>query len=161
MQGPDDIPPAFQQELGSNAEKELLAIFDLSFETAKCPQIWRTATIIPLLKARKSPCELGSYRPISLISCVSKVMERMVADRLYYSAETRGILNNQQAGFRKGRGSEDQTTKVIQAIQDGSNNKPKERSVLVLLDFSKAYDTVWREKLIISLLEQGVSLPGL
>ena len=91
-----------------------------------------------------------------MISCVSKVMERMVAARLYYSAETRGILNNQQAGFRKGRGCEDQITKVIQAIQDGFNNKVMERSVLVLLDFSKAYVTVWREKLIIALLEQGV-----
>ena len=83
-------------------------------------------------------------------------MERMVADRLYYIVETSGIIHKYQAGFRKGRSYEDQILKVVQAIKNGFARKEMERSLLVLLDFSSAYDTVWREKLLITLYEQGI-----
>ena len=152
-QGPDDIPPPFLQELGPLALQELLNIFNASWTTSECPQIWKDAVIIPLLKSGKPASDLASFRPISLTSCISKLMERMVADRLYHYAESKGLFNHQQAGFRKGRGCEDQIARVIQAIQDGFNSKPMKRSILVLLDFSKAYDTVWRERLLLTMLE--------
>ena len=84
----------------------------------------------------------------------------MVAERLYHYAESNKIFSPHQAGFRKDRGCEDQITRVIQQIQDGFHSKPMKRSVLVLLDFSKAYDMVWREKLLLSMLKQGIP-PGL
>ena len=80
----------------------------------------------------------------------------MLGERLYHLAETKGHFNHQQARFRKGRGCDDQINRVIQAIQDGFNEKKTHRSVLVLLDFSKAYDTVWWERLLMTLLDQGV-----
>ena len=73
--GPDDIPPAFLKELGDNGRTELLRIFNQSFNSGKCPGMWLVATIIPLLKAKKPASDLASYRPISLTSCVVKVME--------------------------------------------------------------------------------------
>ena len=81
--------------------------------------IWRVATIIPLLKAGKSPSEVASFRPISLTSCVVKLLERIIADRLYYIAETNNMFSRFQAGFRKGRSCEDQITRIVQAIEDG------------------------------------------
>ena len=62
---PDDIPPAFLKELGPRALGVLLDIFNESFALAECPQIWRLAIIVPLLKAGKSPKELKSFRPIT------------------------------------------------------------------------------------------------
>ena len=154
--GPDDIPPSFLKELGPNALQELLEIFNCSFKESFCPQIWRLAHIIPLLKSGKPASELASFRPISLTSCVVKALERMVNDRLYHMAESQRWFRPAQAGFRKGRGCEDQIGRLIQQIQDGFQNKPFKRSVIVLLDFSKAYDTVWKQKLLISLQDQGV-----
>ena len=61
-----------------------------------------------------------------------------------------------QAGFRKGRSFEDQITRIVQAIEDGFQQRPMQRSVLTLLDFSKAYNTVWREKLLLHLLKTGI-----
>jgi ribonuclease HI len=156
--GPDDIPPAFLKELGPRALGVLLDIFNESFALAECPQIWRLAIIVPLLKAGKSPKELKSFRPISLTSCVVKLLERLVAERMYYLVETRGFIHRFQAGFRKGRSCEDQILRVVQAIENGFAQKKMERSVLVLLDFSSAYDTVWKEKLLVSLHEQGIPL---
>ena len=48
-----------------------------------------------------------------------------------------------QAGFRKGRSCEDQITRIVQAIEDGFQQCPMKQSVFTLLDFSKAYNTVW------------------
>ena len=100
---PDNIPPSFLKSLGPLALQELLFIFNLSLSLAHCPRIWRVATIIPLLKAGKSPSEVASFRPISLTSCVVKLLERIIADRLYYIAETNNMFSRFQAGFRKGR----------------------------------------------------------
>ena len=154
--GSDNIPPSFLKSLGPLALQELLSIFNSSFSLAHCPRIWRVATIIPLLKAEKSPSEVASFRPISLTSCVVKLLERIIADRLYYIAETNNMFSRFQAGFRKGRSCEDQITRIVQAIEDGFQQRPMQRSVLTLLDFSKAYDTVWREKLLLHMLNTGI-----
>ena len=64
-----------------------------------------------------------------------------------------------QAGFCKGRSCEDHVTRIVQAIEDGFQHRPMQRSVLTLLDFSKAYDTVWREKLLLRMLNTGIPMP--
>ena len=160
--GPDNIPPSFLKSLGPLALQELLSIFNSSFSLAHCPRIWRVATIIPLLKAGKSPSEAASFRPISLTSCVVKLLERIIADRLYYIAEANNMFSRFQAGFCKGWSCEDQITQIVQAIEDGFQQRPMQCSVLTLLDFSKAYDLdfskayVWREKLLLHMLNTGI-----
>ena len=72
--GPDDIP-TFLKSLGPLTLQELLPIFNASFHPADCPRIWRVAIIIPLLKAGKSPSDVASFRPISLTSCVVKLLK--------------------------------------------------------------------------------------
>jgi len=157
--GPDDIPPSFLKELGPEALKVLLGIYNESFWNAACPQIWRTAIIVPLLKAGKPSGALKSYRPVSLTSCVVKLMERLVAERIYHIMETGNCFSKLQAGFRRGRSCEDQILKLTQAIENGFQMKKMERSVLVLLDFSSAFDTVWRQRLLLSMNEQGIPMP--
>ena len=156
--GPDDIAPAFLKELGPVALSELLAICNISVRTSNCPHLWKIAMIIPLLKANKPASDLASYRPVSLTSCAAKVLERMMAERLYYQAETQGWFSDLQAGFRRGRSCTDQILRISQAIEDGFQSKDLERSVLVLLDYSKAFDTVWRERLLLTLIDKGVPM---
>ena len=156
--GPDDIIPAFLKELGPIALDELLAICNMSLRSAECPQWWRDAIIIPLLKAAKSPSELASYRPVSLTSCIAKVLERMIAERLSHLAESNNWFTNIQAGFRKGHSCVDQIIRLSQAIEDGFQREPMNRAVMVLLDYSKAFDTVWRSRLLVSMADKGVPL---
>jgi ribonuclease HI len=124
-----------------------------------CPQKWRDATIVPILKEVKPAERIDSYRPISLTSCFGKVMERMVANRLTHLAEGRGMWCDEQAGFRGLRSTEDQVLRITQSIGDGFQAKPAKRSVLALLDFSKAYDTVWRADLLGALLDSELPYP--
>ena len=78
------------------------------------------------------------------------------SDRLYYIAETNNMLSWFQASFCKGQSCEDQITWIVQAIEDRFQQRLMKRSVLTLLDFSKVYDTVWREKLLLHMLNTGL-----
>ncbi len=134
--GPDDKPPTFLKALGPRAKSELLEIFICSSVTG--------TVILRLKKAGKQPGAIVLYRSVSLTSCVAKTIERMIHNRLYYLAETRGWLCPEQAGFRTSRSCEDQILRVTQTISDGYQATKPKRTVLTLLDFSKAFDRVWK-----------------
>ena len=154
--GPDQISPSFLKHLGPIAKSYFLYIINCSWHSGTCPQSWRTAHIIPILKPNKPASSIKSYRPVSLTSCIAKVSERMVYERLMYIAESRHLLSDDQAGFRRLRSTEDQVLRITQSISDGFQCKPPRRTVLALIDFSQAFDTVWRQKLIHVLLDNGI-----
>ena len=155
--GPDGVPPELLSRLGPGGRASLLACFNRSWTECYVPQSWRRAIIVPILKAGKSPSEVSSYRPVSLTSVIDKTLERMIHARMYELAESRGMLDPRQAGFRRGRCAEDQVLRVAQAISDGFQERPRaHRTVLALLDFSRAFDTVRRGQLLRVLLDKGL-----
>lgn len=70
-----------------------------------------TLVIIPMGKPGKDKSEITSYRPIALTSNLCKLMERMIAKRLMYYLESRGIITPYQSGFRNGRTTMDPVCK--------------------------------------------------
>jgi hypothetical protein len=140
-EGPNGLAPQFLKNLGEVARSFMLDTFNKSWREGVCPQSWRDAVIVPNLKPGKPQGQLDSYRPIALTSCLAKVMERMAAKRLQHLAESRGMLNSDQSGFRSQWLTEDQVIRLFQAISDGFQaKKPSNRTVLALLDFSKTYN---------------------
>ena len=123
---------------------------------AECVKYTIYGVIIPLLKSGKPASKVESYRPVCLTSCLAKTMERMIASRLQHMAEERGWWCQEQAGFRRLRCTEDQVLRLTQSLSDGFQRRPALRTVMALLDFSKAYDTVWREELLGDLVDAGV-----
>ena len=154
--GPDEICPQFLRNLKDEALNYVLGIFNESWVTGFCPQGWRDAVIVPVPKPGKPPGDISSFRPIALTSCLAKLMERLVANRLKHLAESAGLWCQDQAGFRAQRCSEDQVLKLSQSVFDGFQCKKPKRTVLALLDFSKAYDTIWKADLLDSMLKKGV-----
>ncbi len=114
------------------------------------PGIWKEATILQLKRAGKPPGAISSYRPVSLKSCVVMTMEGMVHNRLNNLAETRGWLCGEQAGFRKLRSCEEKILRNTQTISGGFQATKPQRSLMALLDFSKTFDRVWREELLLA-----------
>ena len=106
--GPDGIHPRLLRRLPEGAIVKYCRLFNMSVERAEVPQNWRRARIIPLLKAGKDAAAIGSYRPVSLTSCVGKWCERVLASRIRFKMERSGKLSRWQAGFRVGRSVEDQ-----------------------------------------------------
>jgi hypothetical protein len=100
--GDDDIPYELIKHLGTKAKQFLLMLYSKCWCRKGIPRKWRTAIICPLLKEGKDPKDTISYRPISLTSCLGKILEKIIADRLIYVLENRLQLTQNQAGFRQG-----------------------------------------------------------
>jgi hypothetical protein len=157
--GADGVETAMLKRLPKESLEAWLKVFNDSWKEGICPGSWKKAQIIPLLKPEKDAKEMSSYRPVSLTPVCAKLMERMVTNRLYYWLEREGVVREWQAEFQRGRGSEEQVCRLVQEVQDGWEEKPHKRTVAVALDCSKAYDRVWRVRLLERLMDEGVPGP--
>jgi hypothetical protein len=72
----------------------LLQIYNQSWNSGKFPDNWREAIILPIFKKGKIKTDKSSNRPISLLSCLGKVMERMINTRLMQHLEGNHLLAN-------------------------------------------------------------------
>ena len=153
--GRDAITNEMIQHLGTKARSVLLKILNKSWKEGTVPQTWKEATMVPIHKKGKGKQDPHNYRPISLLSCVGKVMEKMVNNRLLWHLESKGLLSPEQAGFRQHRSTEDQVTYIAQEIEDTFQGK--QHAVAVWVDLEKAFDKVWKDGLKLKLLRSGVT----
>ena len=154
--GMDDIPYELIKRLGPQAMEMLVHIYQRCWRGEEIPRAWRCALIKPLLKEGKDAKETASYRPISLTSCMGKLLEKIVANRLIGVLEDRGLLNENQAGFRPARSTTDQIWKLVQEASDNMHETTRKRTVATFFDYEKAYDKVWRDGLLWKMHELGV-----
>lgn len=154
--GDDDIPHEFIKALGEKAKEYVLHEFNQIWKGEQVPQKWRTAVIKTLLKDGKDPAKTSSYRPISLTPCFGKVLEKIVASRMMSYLEKNKILNENQAGFRKERRTEDQILKLVQSATDELHKERGAGTIVTFFDFEKAFDKVWREGLINKMIKLGI-----
>ena len=134
----------------------LLHIFNLSWSLHSFPSIWKTSSIISIHKMEKPLNSPASFRPISLTSCVLKLIERIILSRLLLFLESNSILSPRHAGFRPVRSTLDQILFLAQSISDGFNKpRPSSRATLATIDFSKAIDSVWHSALFHKLISAG------
>ena len=153
--GPDGATNDMIKHLGPAAKKTLLDLFNESWKNGTVPALWKKATIIPIHKIGTDKKDPNSYRPISLLSCLAKLLERVINRRLISFLEEQKILSPTQTGYRKHRSTEDQLALIAQEIENAFQEKRK--IVSVFFDLTKAFDKVWREGLLLKTLESGVS----
>ncbi len=70
----------------------MLRLFNFSWSLGRFPDTWKLAVTVPILKPGKSAADPLSYRPISLLPCIGKLMERLVYERLYWWLEHNNML---------------------------------------------------------------------
>ncbi|GFS60771.1 RNA-directed DNA polymerase from mobile element jockey [Trichonephila clavipes] len=155
--GPDVIFGRMVQLFGNLAKKEILVIFNLSWATGKLPQIWKLSIVIPILKPNKNASECKNYRPISLTSTLSKLMERVIHRGLMNWLIENEKLHFYQTAFRTHHSTTDQLFYLNQSIIDGFQEKPHKKTLAVFLDISAAFDRVWRQKLVHTIQSTGIN----
>ena len=110
-----------------------------SFNTASFPRRWKTAKVSPLFKGGDSE-DLNNYRRISVLSVLSKAIERHVHDSLSRYLCENNLIYSKQSGFRKLHSTE---TALIRNIDELLFNLDNNRvSGMILIDYCKAFDMV-------------------
>ena len=145
-QGPDKIKNELIKNLPKEAVEHLCRIFNLSFKSGSFPPVWNNADIVPIPKPGKDHTKVTNYRPIAISSCLGRVFEKVLANRLQDWLTFNHIFHNLQCGFQANRACEDIITILLAdayACLDGGNT-----CSVISFDFQKAYDSVWHSGLI-------------
>ena len=132
--GGDGIPVELFQILKDDTVKVLHSICQQIWKTQQWPQDWKRSVFIPVPR-KDNAKEFSSYCTIALISHASKVMLKILQDRLqqYVNRE----LPDVQAGFTKGRGTRDQIANIIEKAREFQKNIH-----FCFVDYAKAFDCV-------------------
>jgi Reverse transcriptase (RNA-dependent DNA polymerase) len=151
---PDNIHNVMLNNLNPSSLQYLLAIYNRLWVEEVFPESWREAINIPILEPGKSKEQVSSYRPISLTSCLCKLLERMINKRLMWLLESQNLLTPEQSGFRRGRSVLDHLVRLEEYINDAFLTK--QHVVAILFDLEKAYDTTWRYGILRTVHSWGI-----
>ena len=120
-------------------------LFTSSIQLGYIPAAWKIATLRMLLKPDKLPSLTTSYGPISLISSIMKLFQRVIEQRLRSHLKHVGFINKHQSGIRKAKSTVDHLSRLSQSIMECFNRG--EHAVAAFLDVEKASDNVWHNGL--------------
>lgn len=104
--GLDRISYPMIKNMPCSMKTRLLNFFNKIFANY-IPQQYKVSVVIPIPKPKSQKTLLESYRPISLNGCISKVLDRIIANRLWWFIESYKLLDNRQCGFRRGKSTTD------------------------------------------------------
>ena len=131
----------------------LSKLFIRSFCLGTVPASWSEANVTPIFKKGKRT-DAANYRPISLLSVLLKIMERLLRDAILGHLLSNGLLSKAQHGFVHRRSCTTNLLESLDAITEALNRGFG--AVLVLLDFAKAFDSVPHRELLHKLKAYGL-----
>ena len=137
-EGLDGVTNSMIKNTGLVARDSLLAMFNNILVSGRTPSTWKEGDIALILK-KLPQTDVGNYRPITLISCVPKLLTKILVKRLSVAVEFDDIIGPNQNGFRSHRSCSDSILEL--------NKSRKLKSYLLFVDLKEAYDRVDRNVL--------------
>ena len=117
--GPSGITWPMTKFVMAQCPDQLTALLDRCLALGYHPAPWREARVVMIKKPnKKDPSQPRSYRPITLEECFGKILEKLVAKRLQYFANVKGLLPNNQFGGRERSSVTDAGASLVKHIQD-------------------------------------------
>ena len=149
----DSVPIFIFESLNKEESPIICRLFNLSIQVGVFPSSLKIARVTPIFKSGDKSL-FSNYRPISILSTLSKVFEKLMFKRFNSFLVRFNVMRDNQFGFRKGRSTSDA---VLQFLSDSYDCLEKrEHLVSVCLDLSKAFDTIDHELLFRKLSWIGV-----
>uniref|UniRef100_A0A8R1EEP3 Reverse transcriptase domain-containing protein n=1 Tax=Caenorhabditis japonica TaxID=281687 RepID=A0A8R1EEP3_CAEJA len=137
--GPDGLCHIHLKNLPENGIHALAELFNATISENKIPDSWKKANVFMLPKPGKDLTEIKSYRPVSLLSPVAKVLERVILERIKPEIQS----PTSQHAFKKAHSTTTAIIEVTNRIVGGLNMpKPANRTIMTCLDLKAAFDTV-------------------
>lgn len=137
--------------------KPLVNILNSSLETSSVPDLWKMALITPLPKV-SNPASLSELRPISILPAASKILEKIVKGQILEFLKDKNVIPKFQSGFRSNFSCATAllkiTSDITQAFDEGHS------CPAVLIDMTKAFDSLNIELLLAKLSHYGIDTDG-
>ena len=152
--GEDCVSNVMLKKLPSNMFYELVSLFNTSLVSSSVPTSWKQGITVPVLKPSKDPASVSSYRPITMLSCIGKLMERIIQRRLDHFLESKHIFPPTQTGFRRGRSTTDVLAILKQEIVVCKLRK--QYCFISYLDIDGAFDSVWHQGLLFKMKQLDI-----
>jgi hypothetical protein len=143
--GFDDISPKFLKSILHLVLIPLTHVFNLSFQFGVVPTKLKIAKIVPVYKSGNKSLPVN-YRPISLLSSFSKILEKLVYERLISFIGKYNLLTDRQFGFRVRRNTEDAVCDLSNYVSDNLDHGVD--VIGLFIDVSKAFDSLSHETLL-------------
>ena len=131
----------------------LVSLINASFSLGIFPDDLKIAKVIPLSK-KGDTLDINNYRPISLLTCFSKIFEKAIFTRLSTFLDKHSVLIPSQYGFCPNKSSTHAILDIVSTTYDNINNK--KYTGMVMLDLTKAFDTVCHNRLLLKLGHYGI-----
>ena len=151
--GPASIPTNFLKLFKDELSKPISLLANISLHMSMFPNILKTANVTPIFKNDDDALH-NNYRPISLLSNVSKIFEKIIHARLSVFLSTNNILYEKQFGFRNKHSTNHALIKITEKIKQGCGSGKFVCGVF--LDFQKAFDTVNHDIFLKKLEHYGI-----
>ena len=144
--GPDCLPVVILKKCEPKLSYILAELFNKCLKESCFPDCWKVSSVVPVFKNFEEKSTTKNYRPVSLLSLVSKIFEKLVNNRIVDHIEKCGLYSDFQYGFRSSRSTADLLTVVSDRIGRAFNRSGATRAVAH--DTSKAFDGLWHAGLL-------------
>lgn len=142
--GPDHVPNEMIRLAANRFPDLFLSVFNACLTEGSFPNRWKMARLVLLHKGQDKPIDVpSSYRPISLLDGVGKLLERLILTRLETLIDQSGAVSKKQYGFRRGRSTIDAISEVIKTAQDAGRGAVQHRDLcaVITLDVRNAFNS--------------------
>lgn len=149
--GMDEVDNKLHKNLPRKTKVQLMYIINGILKSGYFPKTWKDATVIPIPKSGKHLTNPINYRPISLLSSISKLTEKIILNRIQDFDRKEKVMIDEQFGFRRGHSTSRQVARIANSII--KNYNIDNITSMALLDIEKAFDTVWIDGITYKLIQ--------
>lgn len=143
--GADGIPSRFLRFIAPAILRLLTFIINKILTTSDIPRVWKVGRIVPVPKT-KTPRICADYRPITILPVCAKVLEFIIRDQMLSHLKSNNMIHPYQSGFRSAHSTTGVLLDITETIRE--NYDDERVSVLIFLDFCKAFDSISHRRLI-------------
>jgi len=151
--GVSDVPPFIYKYCSNIIAPTIANLFNQSINVGVFPSKLKLARIVPVHKGGNNS-SLNNYRPISTLSILSKIFEKLMFGRLQSFISANELICNNQFGFKRGSSTSDAVAEFLNCAYESLDRKGV--MISVFLDFSKAFDTVNHGILLLKMNRLGI-----
>lgn len=152
--GEDGISNALLKKAPNIFWEKITDVCNASLKLGYIPTKWKQAVVVMIAKEGKDWTTVKGYRPISLLSAIAKILERIVSRRLVTELRRRKILPPTQSAFLSDHGVEDHPYRVSQKGINGLIKR--ETTIMSCLDVEGAFDKIWHDGLRFKTIDHGL-----